>query len=302
MTAWSVPGRDLEVAQVRAFWQRLELPGLIDVHTHFLPPNIEAKVWASFDIGGPKVRKGWPITYRESPEERLELLRAFGVRRFPTLPYAHREGVAAYLNAWSRTFAADHSDVIWSGTFYPEADAGEYVARLVADGVEVFKVHTQVGEFDLRDPALDAVWATLERSGTPALIHSSSAPVPTAFTGPDGLRAVLERWPELVIIVAHLGEPEFDEFLALADRFPNVLFDTTLVFTDFTATSRTFPEHLLDRLLPLQRRILFGTDFPIVPHPYLAQLEALRDLGLGDEWLRDVCWNNAHRLFGRMGG
>ena len=40
-----------DVAPVRAFWEQLGLPGLIDVHVHFLPPNIQRAVYAVFDAG-----------------------------------------------------------------------------------------------------------------------------------------------------------------------------------------------------------------------------------------------------------
>ena len=40
------PARAAEVAEVVAFWRELGLPGLVDVHTHFMPGNVLAKVWA----------------------------------------------------------------------------------------------------------------------------------------------------------------------------------------------------------------------------------------------------------------
>ena len=96
-----------DVAPVRAFWEELGLPGLFDVHVHFLPPGIQKAVWAVFDAAGPKIGREWPIRYRSSYEDRVELLRAMGVRRFSTLPYAHKPGVAAHLNDWSRMFALE---------------------------------------------------------------------------------------------------------------------------------------------------------------------------------------------------
>lgn len=149
------PSRNSEVAQVRAFWQDLGLPGLFDVHVHFLPEPVQRKVYAQFDQAGPKIGREWPIRYRGSHEERVALLRSFGVRRFSALPYAHRPGIAAYLNDWARGFAGDVPESLWSATFYPEPEAPTYVADLVAKGVEVFKVHVQVGEFHLDDAALD---------------------------------------------------------------------------------------------------------------------------------------------------
>jgi len=90
---------------VPAWWHSLGLPGLFDVHVHFLPPNIQAAVWRHFDEAGPKIGRPWPIRYRGSHEERVEQLRALGVRRFSALPYAHKPGVAAYLNSWATDFS-----------------------------------------------------------------------------------------------------------------------------------------------------------------------------------------------------
>ncbi len=281
---------------VRAFWQRLDLPGLFDVHAHFLPPSIERAVWAVFDAAGPKIGREWPIRYRQSLEERVAILRSFGVRRFSTLPYAHKPGVATFLNDWSRDFAAGVPEVLWSGTFYPEPEAASYVAGLVGDGIEIFKVHVQVGEFDLDDPLLDPVWGLLAESQTPVVIHAGSGPVGNDYTGPEPMGRVLARHPRLPAIIAHMGAPECREFLALAEAYERVCLDTTMMFTEFFGSA--YPPDLVARLVDLQDRVLLGSDFPTIPYPYVTQLDGLAGLGLGDDWLRSVCWHNGIRLFG----
>jgi len=289
------------VDETRAFWQDLGLPGLFDVHVHFLPDNIERRVWEQFDQAGPKIGREWPVRYRQSVQDRVALLRDLGVRRFSALPYAHRPGVATYLNDWARTFAAEVPENLWSATFFPEPEATAYVGTLVDEGVEVFKVHVQVGAFRLDDPLLDGVWARLEDSGTPIVVHAGSGPVPNAFTGPEPLARVLARWPRLSVVVAHLGAPEYDAFLSLAERFERVHLDTTMVFTDFFGEMSTFPPSLLPRLVDVGEKVLLGSDFPTIPYPYLHQLESLAGLDLGEEWLRAVCWDNGARLFGMNG-
>lgn len=285
-----------DAADVRRFWEGLGLPGLFDVHTHFLPENIQRRVWEQFDVAGPKIGREWPIRYRQSTEERVEILRGFGVRRFSTLPYAHRPGIATYLNDWAADFKRDVPESLWSATFYPEPEAAAYVGQLVADGAEIFKVHVQVGEFDLDDPLLDAAWGLLAEAGTPIVIHAGGAPVGNDFTGPAPLARVLDRHPRLTAIVAHMGAPDLVEFLELAERFERVHLDTTMVFTDFWP--QPYPTELLPRLVDLQDKVLLGTDFPTIPYPYAHQLEGLARLDLGDDWLRAVCWGNGFELFG----
>ena len=284
--------------EVPAFWKALGLPGLFDVHVHFLPENIQRRVYEQFDQAGPKIGREWPIRYRGAHDERVDHLRALGVRRFPTLPYAHRPGVAAYLNDWARGFARDVPDSLWSATFFPEPEAATYVRELVDDGVEVFKIHVQVGEFHLDDPLLDPVWGLLEETRTPVVVHAGSGPVGNAYTGPDPMRRVLDRFPRLSAVIAHMGAPEYAEFLALAERFEEVRLDTTMTFTDFFEAEAPYPRDLLPRLADLQSKVLLGSDFPTIPYPYAHQLEALARLDLGDDWLRAVCWENGVELFG----
>lgn len=283
-----------DVAPVRAFWEGLGLPGLFDVHVHFLPPNIQRAVYAVFDSAGEKIGREWPIRYRRSHEERVELLRDLGVRRFPTLPYAHKPGVATYLNGWSRDFARDVPEVLWSATFYPEPGAAAYVGELLGAGVEIFKVHLQVGEFHADDPLLDEVWGQLEDAGTPVVLHAGSGPVGNDFTGPASTARLLARFPRLTLVLAHMGAPECAEFLAMAERHERVHLDTTMVFTDFFPP---YPSELVPRLLDLQDKVLLGSDFPTIPYPYAHQLDGLARLDLGDDWLRAVCWENGSRLF-----
>ena len=111
------------------------------------------------------------------------------------------------------------------------------------------KVHVQVGDFDPRDPPLDEVWGVLADAGVPVVTHCGSGPAPGRFTGPGRFAEVLARHPSLTAVVAHMGMPEYAEFLDLADRYPRVHLDTTMAFTDFTETWMPFPPELRPRLL-----------------------------------------------------
>ena len=100
-------------------------------------------------------------------------------------------------------------------------------------------------------------------------------------------------------MIAHLGAPEYAEFLDLAAAHEHVRVDTTMVFTPFfDQLGAAFPADLVPRLRDLQPKVLLGSDFPNIPYPYAEQLAGLARLALGDDWLRDVCWGNGVRLFG----
>jgi predicted TIM-barrel fold metal-dependent hydrolase len=283
-----------EVPDVVAFWRDLDLPGLIDIHAHFMPDNVLAKVWAFFEGG--QSGAPWPIAYRLPEAERVALLRAFGVRRFTALLYPHKPDMAAWLNSWSVEFAARTPDALHSATFFPEPDAARYVARAITDGARVFKAHVQVGGYDPRDELLAPVWGQLAEAGVPVVVHCGSGPAPGPYTGPGPFAEVLAAHPRLIAIIAHLGSPEYGAFLDLADRYPRVHLDTTMVFTEFFARRDPYPDELVPRLAALGDRILLGSDFPNIPYPYLRQLQGLAGLDLGPAWLRAVCHDNAVRL------
>ena len=285
-------------AEVPAFWQGLGLPGLADVHVHFLPPRMLRRVWAHFEEAGPLVGLQWPILYRWSDEERVEHLNALGVRAFTALAYAHQPQMAADLNSWTLDFARRTPGCIPSATFFPEPGVNRYTQAALEAGARVFKVHVQVGGFSPAHSLLDAVWGVIADAGIPVVVHVGSGPVANVHTGPEPFAAVLRRHPRLVAIIAHLGAPEYIEFLAMAEKYEHVMLDTTMAFTRFFEAMAPFPRAYLPRLrdLGLAGKLLLGSDFPNLPYAYAEQLAALAALDLGDDWLRAVCWHNAADL------
>ncbi len=288
---------DTDTAAVLEFWRTLGLPGLVDVHTHFMPRRVLDKVWQYFDSAGPLVGRPWPIAYRHDEETRIGILRGFGVRTFSSMLYPHKPDMAAWLNSWAADFAARTPDCLHTATFYPEPEAGAYVDAALDAGARVFKSHVQVGDYRPDHPLLDPVWGRLSDAGVPTVIHCGSGPAPGRFTGPEPVQRVLARFPRLPLIIAHMGMPEYPEFLDLAERYEHVHLDTTMAFTRFTEETLPFDPAERPRLRGLQHKILHGSDYPNIPYPYAESLDALTRLDLGDEWLRDVCFRNASRLF-----
>jgi predicted TIM-barrel fold metal-dependent hydrolase len=289
---------DAERDRVAAFRSALGLDHLIDVHTHFMPRQVLAKVWAYFDAAGPLVGRPWPIAYRQEEAERVALLRGFGVRAFTSMLYPHKPGMARWLNDWSAGFAARTPDCLHTATFFAEPSAADDVRRAVEQGARVFKCHLQVGAYDPNDPVLDEAWSLLADAALPVVTHCGSGPVPGPHTGPAPIAALLKRHPRLRLIVAHLGMPEYEDFLTLAERHEDVMLDTTMAFTSFSESAAPFPPRARPRLAALRDRILLGTDFPNVPYPYADALDALTTQDQDDAWLRAVCHDNAARIFG----
>ena len=67
----------------------------------------------------------------------------------------------------------------------------------------------------------------------------------------------------------------------------DVRLDTTMAFTPFVDELMPFPPSQLPRLRDLGDRILFGSDFPNIPHSYADAVRSItRVPGIDDVWLR----------------
>ncbi|WP_066372907.1 amidohydrolase family protein [Herbidospora mongoliensis] len=281
---------------VEEVWRGLGLPGIVDVHTHFMPQRVLDKVQAYFAGADAYLGFPWPISHGNDAQEHVRELRGFGVVLFTSMIYPHKPDMAAWLNEWAREFAAATPDCALTATFFPEESAREYVQDALERNTRVFKAHLQVGQYDPRDPLLDPVWGMIADAGVPVVTHCGLGPVPGRFTGAGPMTEVLVRHPRLKIVVAHMGLPGYGDFLDLAGRFPDVYLDTTMAFTRFTEKAWPFPSAELPRLLDKQDRILFGSDFPNIPYDYAEAVDALVRLDLGDDWLRAVLYGNGVQL------
>jgi hypothetical protein len=285
---------------VPGWWRRLGLPGLIDIHTHFMPQRVMAAVWRYFDNAAEHYGTPWPVRYRGSDDERLTRLRELGLRHFAALAYPHKPGMAETLNDWSRAFAASVPECVASGTFYPEPSAASYVRTALDEGARVFKVHVQVGAYDPRDALLREVWGMLAAAGVPVIVHCGSGPRAGRHTGPGPFGEVLADHPTLTAVIAHCGAPEYAEHLDLVEQYPNVHVDTTMIGTPFMDRFAPLAPDVVARLGQVADRVVLGTDFPNIPYEYGEQLAALERFGHGDDWLRAVCWTNGARLLGSV--
>jgi predicted TIM-barrel fold metal-dependent hydrolase len=263
-----------------------------------MPDRIQAAVWAHFErLAGPP----WPIRYRFDEDHRLAALTKLGVVRHTALAYAHRPGVAGWLNEHTLALAADHPQVVPTFTLYPEPDVAEYVAAALAAGGRCVKVHLQVGKFHLTDPLLDEAWSLLERARTPVIIHLAAVDDGSGgeeFCGAPALWPLLERHPGLRPVIAHLGAPDAArELFDRAGELPELRFDTAMAVLP-TSQIWTPPAWLIERMGEYGDRILFGSDYPTIPAPVADQVAALAGFGHGEDWLRAVLWENAAGVFG----
>jgi hypothetical protein len=279
---------DITVRHLARMKER-NLSWINDIHCHFFPDVLMRLVWRWFD------GVGWPVAYRLDQSSRIEALRANGIRNFTTLYYAHKQDMASGLNSWSKELA-DEPGVVRSGTFYPEDGVLDYVQEAIESGIRLFKLHCEVSELDLNVSSLKEVFAYLEQNKIPIVIHCGTAPLPGRWTGHDHFVEFMSAYPELVVVVAHMGAAEIPDFLDTLEKrqLTNLYLDTTMVFTDFALTSGSAPE--LHEVEPFHERILFGTDFPNIPYGLSHPINKILDSSLSDQAVRNIMADNMARL------
>ncbi|MFN2479477.1 MAG: amidohydrolase family protein [Pseudonocardiaceae bacterium] len=289
-------------ADVAAWAAALGLDGLIDLHVHFLPDQVMAKVWAFFDQVAEHYGTPWPVHYRLPQDDRVAVLRAMDVRTFAPLVYPHKPGMAVWLNSWVAEFAGAVPEAVLTATLYPEPGVVEYLARALAAGTRCVKVHVQVGGFDPRDALLDGAWGLLAEAGVPVVVHCGHGPGAAGpYTGLDVFGEVLAAHPRLVAVLAHAGLPDYGDALNLVRCYPKVHLDTTMVGVPFAEAVAPLPSDWSAQLVDVADRIALGTDFPNIPYDYATQLRAVADWAAADDrlgvsFLRAVVHDTPARL------
>ncbi len=267
---------------------------MVDIHVHAMPERLQRAVWRYFDqLDEPP----WPIHRRGSSDDLLDHLAATGVTAHTALAYAHQPGMLPWLNDHTLGLAERRRQVVPTFTIFPDDDVDDEVAAALARGARVCKVHTQVGRYHLSDPRLATTWRRLADHGVLVLAHV------TAVHGVDGgeefcgigrLGSLLDDHPDLRVVVAHLGMPEFDDALSLAEQAPDtVLLEPSMALHDGDHLRQSFTPRQLARLGDHWDQVVFGSDFPSIPHDLAAQVRGLARLDLDPPRWRAVLHDTA---------
>nr|WP_274388390.1 amidohydrolase family protein [Salsipaludibacter albus] len=259
------------------------------MHVHVMPDRLQESVWNWFDALEDPV---WPIRFRTDAPTRLAHLAETGVVAHTALAYAHRPGMLGWLNDHTLAMAEAHPQVVPTFTIYPDDDVDEQVTRALDRGGRVCKVHTQVGHYHLSDPRLATTWERLADAGVLVLAHVTvvyGVEGGDEWCGIDTLADLLDRHPDLRVVVAHLGMPELDDTLALARQAPDtVLLDPSMALHDGEHLQQSFSSAQLRALADRWEQLVFGSDFPSIPHDLAAQLRGLDRLALAPHQWRAI--------------
>jgi len=268
----------------------------IDAHVHLHPPRLARAIERWF------VDHGWISGHSFDPDAVADTLQARGVRRFCFFSYAHKPGMARELNRWLGAEAGRLPQAIALGTLHPDDPDLEQVASQATGelGLRGFKFHHSVQRFHVDDARLFPIYERAEAAGHVFVLHVGTMPYRDVFTGVERFAGLMARFPRLRVCVAHMGAFQSAEFLALLGRYPHLYVDTTMAMTPLaTRYVGADPAAVSDAdLLQWQDRVLFGSDFPLVPYDYDEERRWAWERGLDESVRRKIFHDNALRFFG----
>ena len=268
----------------------------VDAHVHLHPAPLARAIERWF------ASHGWINAHPFDPAAVADSLHSRGVQRFCFFSYAHRPGMARDLNRWLAETARGLPEAVALGTLHPDdPDLDALAAEATGDlGLRGFKFHHSVQRFHVDDPRLFGVYERAEAAGHVFVLHVGTMPYRDPFTGVERFARVMERFPRLRVCVAHMGAFQSPEFLALLARYPHLYLDTTMAMSSrATAFVGVDPTAVSDAdLLRYQDRVLFGSDFPLIPYDYDEERRWAWERGLDDSVRRKIFHDNALCFFG----
>lgn len=129
-------------------------------------------------------------------------------------------------------------------------------------GLRGIKLLSMYAGFQPDDERLDPLWEYATKHALPVLLHTGTtfvAQAPLDCTLPRHLDRVAMRYPEVPIIMAHLGHPYEGECVAVIRKHPHVYADiSALHYRPF----QLYHSLMLVQEYGVWEKLLFGSDYP----------------------------------------
>lgn len=155
-------------------------------------------------------------------------------------------------------------------------DWQEEADRSRASGLVGIKLGANYQRFDPLGEQAFAVYGYAERHGLPILFHQGASPIrhaPLRMSYPLVTDEIAIAFPELRIVMAHLGHPFTREAVTVARKHPHVYADVSAL----VARRWTLYEGLLfAQEWGASGKLLFGSDYPILTPAHT--IDALRSV------------------------
>jgi predicted TIM-barrel fold metal-dependent hydrolase len=234
---------------------------IIDVHSHTwsYPEHFTADFRRQAQRARAGVEVDLTVRHEEYQAESLEDVKTivFGGKARLSGLWVDDQYVADYVAAHPETLigflSVDPTQPGW------EDELRDGHTRLGLRGIKLLPMYAG---FLPDDAQLDPLWTYAQEKSLPVLLHTGTtfvAQAPLECTLPRRLDGVATRFPDVKIILAHLGHPYEGECIAVIRKHPNVYADiSALHYRPF----QLYQSLMLVQEYGVWHKILFGTDYP----------------------------------------
>lgn len=261
---------------------------IIDSHCHIFPDKIAQKATDSIDsfyrISESGVIDG--CGFVGTAKTLLKQCDKTGVQKclvtsVATTPH-HAQSINSFIASEVELFP---DRFIGFGSLHPESETLEEDAEhLVELGLKGVKLHPDIQNFKVDDPKVIKIFEICNEKGLPILLHTGDSRYDNS--NPNRVAPVLQKFPDLVVIGAHLGGWSiWEEASQKLSKFKNFYVDTC---SSFYALKKETAKRIIETYGT--DKVIFGTDFPMWRQD--EDLEYLFSLGFSEEQLEDILHNN----------
>lgn len=248
---------------------------IVDVHAHTwrYPDHIDESFMEGLRMARPGVKIDITVEFPSFMEamKPCDRVICFGLRGLLTGLHVPNDYVAGFVarapDKLIGFMSIDPAEPGWRDEF----ERAHQVLKL--RGVKLGPIYAG---FDPRDPRLDPLYSGCVKFNLPVLVHVGTSFVragPLEWSRPYLIDEVARRFPDLRIIMAHLGHPWEGEAIAVIRKHPNV-------FADLSALHYR-PWQFYHSLMLAQEygalgKLLFGSDYPFTTAQ--ASMEGMRSV------------------------
>ena len=257
---------------------------VIDVHTHVWPDAVAPRAIDALTDGAR------PQPYYDGTVDGLvRQMDAVGVDVSVLQPVATRPDQVRSINDFSASLRTPR--LVAFGAMHPGLDDPEReVERMAELGIRGMKFHPEFQDFDPNDPRMHRIYRRAADLGLIILFHAGVDPAYETVRGvPTTFKRIITGYPDLTIILAHLGGYRVWEDVAEHLMGERVYLDTAYTLGHLPAAdvAAIIRGHGTDR-------ILFGSDGPW--RDAADDIRELAELGLEHDQLEAIYWRNAAQL------
>lgn len=257
---------------------------IVDVHTHTPThvgevPIAEKRTYSGWHSGAPVNTTNGYQDYVDGMEA-AEVSIVFNIHVPDTERFSGVPGDASRINEDTADFVAQDSRRIGFMSIDPmRYDWSEEMDKCVALGLKGIKLGANYQRFDPLSREALGMYAKAQTLALPILFHTGASPVseaPLAYAHPMVTDEVAIRFPDLKIVMAHVGHPWVRETIVIIRKHPNVIADCSAIYT---RPWMVYEALLMATEWGVMDKLVFGSDFPITTPAYaMERLRAVNDI------------------------